>query len=44
MGDKKAEIMKIHYIFDNWTMQYRLNLRNKMKTVTEIEKKPLLNI
>jgi hypothetical protein len=38
MGDNNQKEMKIHYLWDNWKIQYRLDLRNKIKESTEDEK------
>lgn len=38
MGDNNQKEMKIHYLWDNWKIQYRLDLRNKIKEATEDEK------
>lgn len=38
MGDNNQKEMKIHYLWDNWKIQYRMDLRNKVKNATEVEK------
>lgn len=39
MGEKNIDEMKIHYVWDNWKINYRLNLRQKLQDLNEEDKK-----
>ena len=38
MWEKKINEIKIHYVWDNWKINYRLDLRQKLKDLNEKEK------
>lgn len=44
MWEKKINEMKIHYVWDNWKIDYRLNLRQKLTELNEKDKIEIFNI